>query len=132
MKRRDRIIYYDCTNYFFEIEDNDRNMVDTGTGEFVPGLRKRGKSKENRPNPIVQMGMFMDMDGIPLAFVIFGGNESEQTTLKPLEEILDRRFGLTDFVVSTDAGLGVRGQPPLQPRAGGGAGRLLRLRNLTR
>ncbi len=105
-ERRDRIIYYDCTNYYFEIEDNDRDMVDKQTGEFIEGLRKRGKSKENRPNPIVQMGMFMDMDGIPLAFVVFPGNSSEQTSLQPLEETLHRRFGMTDFVVSTDAGLG--------------------------
>lgn len=105
-KRRDRVIYYDCTNYFFEIEENDRDVVVEETGEFIPGLRKRGKSKENRPNPIVQMGMFMDMDGIPLAFVIFPGNESEQTTLQPLEEVLNSKFGMTDYVVSTDCGLG--------------------------
>ena len=105
-ERRDRIIYYDCTNYYFEIEDNDRDMFDKETGEFIEGLRKRGKSKENRPNPIVQMGMFMDMDGIPLAFVVFPGNSSEQTSLQPLEETLHRRFGMTDFIVSTDAGFG--------------------------
>ena len=106
IERRERVIYYDCTNYFFEIEENDRDMVDEDTGEFIPGLRKRGKSKENRPNPIVQMGMFMDMDGIPLAFVVFPGNESEQTTLQPLEEVLNRKFGMTDYIVSTDCGLG--------------------------
>lgn len=106
IERRERVIYYDCTNYFFEIEENDKDMVDVDTGEFIPGLRKRGKSKENRTSPIVQMGMFMDMDGIPLAFVIFPGNESEQTTLQPLEEVLNRKFGMTDYVVSTDCGLG--------------------------
>lgn len=106
IERRDKVIYYDCTNYYFEIEDNDRDYIDKETGEFIAGLRKRGKSKENRPNPIVQMGMFMDADGIPLAFVVFPGNESEQTSLKPLEQILDRKFGMTDFIVSTDAGLG--------------------------
>lgn len=105
IERRERVIYYDCTNYFFEIEDNDKDIIDEETGEFIPGLRKKGKSKENRPNPIVQMGMFMDMDGIPLAFVIFPGNESEQTTLQPLEEKLNRKFGMTDYVVSTDCGL---------------------------
>lgn len=105
-ERRDRVIYYDCTNYYFEIEDNDSDRIDKETGEFIEGLRKRGKSKENRPNPIVQMGMFMDMDGIPLAFVIFPGNGSEQTSLQPLEKILHQIFGLTEFVVSTDAGLG--------------------------
>lgn len=106
IERRERVIYYDCTNYFFEIEENDRDMVDMDTGEFIPGLRKKGKSKENRPNPIVRMGMFMDMDGIPLAFVVFPGNKSEQTTLQPLEEVLNRKFGMTDYVVSTDCGLG--------------------------
>ena len=103
--RRERVIYYDCTNYFFEIEDNDPDIVMEETGEFVAGLRKRGKSKEHRPNPIVQMGMFMDGDGIPLAFIIFPGNESEQVWLQPLERVLDRKFDLTDFVVSTDCGL---------------------------
>ena len=106
MERRTRVIYYDCSNYYFEIEDNDKDYVDTMTGEVIPGLRKRGKSKEHRPNPIVQMGLFMDMDGIPLAFVIFPGNESEQTSLQPLERVLDSKFGLTDFIVSTDSGLG--------------------------
>lgn len=105
LPRRDKVVFYDCTNYYFEIEDNDPDMVDTETGEFVEGLRKYGKSKEHRPNPIVQMGMFMDYDGIPLAFKIFPGNESEQKSLQPLEEVLNQRFGMTDYVVSTDAGL---------------------------
>lgn len=105
MPRRDKVVFYDCTNYYFEIEDDDKDVIDEGTGEFIPGLRKYGKSKEHRPNPIVQMGMFMDYDGIPLAFKIFPGNESEQKSLQPLEEVLNRRFGMTDYVVSTDAGL---------------------------
>ena len=71
-KRNDAILYYDCTNYFFEIEQED-------------GDRKYGKGKEHRPNPIIQMGMFMDGDGIPLAFSLFPGNANEQTSLKPLE-----------------------------------------------
>ncbi len=103
--RRDKVIFYDCTNYYFEIEDNDEDVIDERTGEIVSGLRKHGKSKEHRPNPIVQMGMFMDYDGIPLAFRIFPGNESEQQSLRPLEEVLNHRFGMTDYVVSTDAGL---------------------------
>lgn len=93
LKRRTDVIFYDCTNYYFEIEDEDE-------------LRRRGKSKEGRPNPIVQMGLFMDYDGIPLAFVVFPGNESEQLTLQPLEERLAEEFDMTDFVISTDAGLG--------------------------
>jgi hypothetical protein len=103
--RRDKMLFYDCTNYYFEIEDNDKDIIDKNTGEVTLGLRKRGKSKEHRPNPIVQMGMFMDYDGIPLAFKIFPGNESEQTSLQPLEETLNHRFGMTDYIVSTDAGI---------------------------
>lgn len=105
MERNTRVIYYDCTNYYFEIEDNDRDYVDTETGETVPGLRKRGKSKEHRPNPIVQMGLLMDGDGIPLSFIIFPGNESEQPSLKLIEEMVADKFGLNEFVISTDAGL---------------------------
>lgn len=103
--RREKVLYYDCTNYFFETEDNDADSVDEDSGEVVAGLRKRGKSKENRTSPIVQMGMFMDADGIPLAFIIFPGNESEQVWLQPLEKILGGKFDITEFVVSTDSGL---------------------------
>ena len=105
LPRRDKVVFYDCTNYYFEIEDNDPDFIDKKTGEFTTGLRKCGKSKEHRPNPIVQMGMFMDYDGIPLAFKLFPGNESEQKSLQPLEEVLNHRFGMTDYIVSTDAGL---------------------------
>lgn len=92
--RKTSVIYYDCTNYFFEIEEPD-----------IDGDRKYGKSKENRPNPIVQMGLFMDGDGIPLAFEINPGNTNEQITLKPLEQKLLDDFGMSKFVVCTDAGL---------------------------
>lgn len=92
--RKDKIIYYDCTNFFFEIEQAD-----------VDGIRKYGVSKEHRPNPIVQMGLFMDADGIPLAFDINPGNTNEQITMKPLEKKLLHNFGLSKFVVCTDAGL---------------------------
>lgn len=106
MKRNTRVIFYDCTNYFFETEYNDKDYVDTGTGEVIIGLRKRGKSKEHRPNPIVQMGLLMDGDGIPLSFIIFPGNESEQPSLKKIEEMVANKFGLNEFIISTDAGLG--------------------------
>lgn len=106
MRRNTRVIYYDCTNYYFETEDNDRDYVDMETGEVIIGLRKRGKSKENRPNPIVQMGLLMDGDGIPLSFIIFPGNESEQPSLQRIEEMVARKFGLNEFIISTDAGLG--------------------------
>ena len=92
-KRNDRILYYDCTNYYFEIEQEK--------GE----LRRYGPSKEHRPNPIVEMGLFMDGDGIPLAFCIHSGNTNEQKTLRPLEEQIIDDFGHAKFVVCTDAGL---------------------------
>ena len=91
-KRNDKVLYYDCTNYFFEIEEES-------------GLRQYGKSKENRPNPIIQMGLFLDGDGIPLSFDIFAGNTNEQITLKPLEEKIIKDFHSSKFVVCTDAGL---------------------------
>ena len=91
-KRNTNILYYDCTNYFFEIEQES-------------GLRQYGPSKEHRPNPITQMGLFMDGDGIPLAFGITAGNTNEQVTLTPLEEKILEDFKLSKFIVCTDAGL---------------------------
>ena len=88
-----RILYYDCTNYYFEIEEES-------------GSKRYGKSKENRPNPVVTMGLFMDADGIPLAFDIFPGNQNEQTTLKPLESKILRDFNCSEFIFCSDAGLG--------------------------
>ena len=90
--RNNRVLYYDCTNFFFEIECED-------------DFRKYGKSKENRPNPIVQMGLFMDGDGIPLSCEITPGNTNEQTTLQPLEQKIIDDFELAEIVVCTDAGL---------------------------
>lgn len=91
-KRKTQVLYYDCTNYFFEIERES-------------GLKQYGISKEHRPNPIVQMGLFMDGDGIPLAFNINPGNKNEQLTMKPLEEKILKEFNLSKFIVCTDAGL---------------------------
>ena len=91
-KRNDKILYYDCTNYYFEIEQES-------------GSRKYGKSKEHRPNPIVQMGLFMDGDGIPLAFSMFPGNQNEQRSVKPLEQKVLREFGCQKFIYCSDAGL---------------------------
>ena len=91
-KRNTGILYYDCTNYFFEIEQEE-------------GLKQYGASKEHRPNPIIQMGLFMDGDGIPLAFCLNSGNTNEQITLKPLEQKILSDFKLSKFVVCTDAGL---------------------------
>ena len=92
-QRNDKILYYDCTNYYFEIEQED-------------GSKKYGKGKEHRPNPIIQMGLFMDGDGIPLAFSLFPGNANEQTSLKPLEKKVLGDFGCQKFIYCSDAGLG--------------------------
>ena len=90
--RNKEVLFYDCTNYFFEIEE--------GRGDA-----QYGKSKEHRPTPIVQMGLFLDGDGFPLCFSMFPGNQNEQPTLKPLEKKILRDFNLSEFIVCTDAGL---------------------------
>ncbi|MDE5585447.1 MAG: hypothetical protein K2I92_03785 [Muribaculaceae bacterium] len=105
VSRDTRVIFYDCTNYYFEIEDNDPAGIDPRHPGRPEGIRRRGKSKEHRPNPIVQMGLLMDSDGIPLSFIIFAGNESEQPSLRKIEEMVAEKFGLNEFVISTDAGL---------------------------
>lgn len=90
--RKKEVLYYDCTNYYFEIEEED-------------SFRKYGVSKEHRPNPIVQMGLFMDAAGIPLSFSVFGGNENEQPSMTPLEQKIIKDFDASGFIVCTDAGL---------------------------
>lgn len=92
INRNKEVLYYDCTNYYFEVTDED-------------DFRKYGVSKEHRPNPIVQMGMFMDADGIPLAFSVFDGNQNEQISMSPLGKKIIKDFGNSDFIVCTDAGL---------------------------
>lgn len=93
MERNDHVLYYDCTNYYFEIEQED-------------GDKKYGKGKEHRPNPIIQMGLFTDGDGIPLAFSMFSGNQNEQKSLKPLEQKVIEEFGCKKFIFCSDSGLG--------------------------
>lgn len=105
VNRDTRVIYYDCTNYYFEIEDNDPVGENPRYPHRPEGIRRRGKSKEHRPNPIVQMGLLMDREGIPLSFVIFPGNESEQPSLQKIEEMIADKFNLNEFIISTDAGL---------------------------
>lgn len=92
IERNKEVLYYDCTNYYFEIEDED-------------DFRKYGVSKEHRPNPIVQMGLFMDFDGIPLAFSVFDGKQNEQPSMTPLEKKIIKDFDNSDFIVCTDSGL---------------------------
>jgi transposase len=104
-KRNAGILYYDCINYYFEIEQED-------------GDKQYGPSKENRPNPIVQMGLFMDGDGVPLAFSINKGNTNEQLTLQPLEKKILSDFKLSKFVVCTDAGLSSNGNKKFNDKDG--------------
>ena len=94
IKRNSKVIYYDCTNYFFEIDEED-------------DLRKYGISKEHKPNPIVGMGLFMDGDGLPLSCNIYPGNMNEQKTLIPEEaKIVDNfKMDSTKIILCTDAGL---------------------------
>ena len=91
-KRDTGVVYYDLTNYFFEWEEEG-------------GLVQYGHCKEGRPLPIVQMGLFTDHDGFPLAMCIDPGNKAESTTLKPMEDTLRDKFGLSKLVICTDGGL---------------------------
>lgn len=106
VKRNTSICYYDCSNFYFEIESPDLDYVDEVTGEVISGFRKYGMSKEHRPNPIVEMGLFMDSDGIPLSMCLVPGNQSEQTTAVPLEKELSHMLKGKSFIYCADAGLG--------------------------
>lgn len=100
-KRNTRVLYYDCTNYYFEIEQER-------------GDAKYGKNKENRPNPIVGMGLFMDADGFPLSFDLFPGNQNEQLTLKGHEHKVINDFECSQFVYCSDSGLGSKEKPSFE------------------
>ena len=106
VKRDTSVCFYDCSNYYFEIESDDDDYADEVTGETIKGLRKYGPSKEHRPNPIVEMGLFMDKDGIPLSMCITSGSDNEQTTAVPLEKQLTKMFKGKKFIYCADAGLG--------------------------
>lgn len=106
VKRDTSVCFYDCSNYYFEVETDDEDYVDAVTGETIKGLRKYGPCKEHRPNPIVEMGLFMDRDGIPLSMCITSGSDNEQTTAIPLEKKLTKMFKGKKFIYCADAGLG--------------------------
>ena len=104
--RNTDVTYYDCTNYYFEINANDKDIIDEDTGEILQvGLRKKGPSKENRKSPIVQMGLLMDADGLPMAYHLFPGNESEKTSLNPILGKTKRTFELDKVIIVADRGL---------------------------
>lgn len=106
VKRDTSVCFYDCTNYYFEIETDDDDYIDEVTGEAVKGLRKYGPSKQHQPAPLVEMGLFMDADGIPLSMCITSGSDNEQTTAIPLEKKLVKMFKGKKFIYCADAGLG--------------------------
>ena len=98
-------VYYDCTNYYFEISYNDEDLVDEFGNVLEKGYRKKGPSKEHRPEPIIQMGLLMDKNGIPLSYNLFPGNESEKTTLRPALKETKRNFGIQRVITVADRGL---------------------------
>ena len=106
IKRDSSVLYYDCTNFYFECEQADEDIVDEVTGEIINGLRKYGVSKEHRPNPIVEMGLFMDSRGIPISMCLHSGNTSEQLTAVPLEKEVIKMLDNAEFIYCADAGLG--------------------------
>ena len=106
VKRDTSVMYYDCTNYFFETEKPDEEIVDEVTGEIILGLRQFGISKENKTSPIVEMGLIMDSRGIPISMCIHPGNANEQLTAVPLEKEVIRMTGNKKFIYCADAGLG--------------------------
>lgn len=106
VKRDTSVMYYDCTNYFFETEKPDEEIVDEVTGEIILGLRQFGISKENKTSPIVEMGLIMDSRGIPISMCIHLGNTNEQLTAVPLEKEVIRMTGNKKFIYCADAGLG--------------------------
>lgn len=106
VKRDTSVCYYDCTNYYFEIESPDEQYFDDVTGEYLYGLRQYGPSKEHRPNPIVEMGLFMDKDGIPITMGLFPGNMNEQKTVANLETKMIKSLNNKKLIYCGDAGLG--------------------------
>ena len=106
VKRNTSVCYFDCTNYFFECEHEDDLYVDPVTGEVMPGLRKYGPGKEHRPTPIVQMGLFMDGNGIPISMCINPGSQNEQLCAVPLERKIIEMFGTDKLIYCADGGLG--------------------------
>ena len=106
IKRDTSVLYYDCTNFYFESEQPDEDIVVDVTGEIIKGMRQYGISKEHRPNPIVEMGLFMDANGIPITMCLHPGNTSEQLTAIPLEKDILKMLPGAQFIYCADAGLG--------------------------
>lgn len=104
--RTGTLVFYDVTNYYFETDLDDEPLE--MDGESIPAFRKRGPSKEKRPNPIVQMGLFMDTNGIPIAYRLFPGNCVDVKTYLPAVEQIKKQFGIERIVVVADKGMNSR------------------------
>lgn len=104
--RQTSVCYFDCTNFYFETETEDEDVIDEVTGETLKGFRKYGPSKEHRPNPLVQMGLFMDGNGIPISMCLNSGSDNEQKCAVPLEKKITKMFKGKPFIYCADAGLG--------------------------
>lgn len=104
--RNTSVCYFDCTNYYFETECDDEDYIDEVTGEIIKGLRKYGPSKDHKPNPLVEMGLFMDAQGIPISMCINSGSDNEQICAIPVEKKLIKMFDGKRFIYCADAGLG--------------------------
>lgn len=105
VERDTSVMYYDCTNFYSETESVDEDYTDPVTGEVIEGLRQYGVSKENRPNPIVEMGLFIDSRGIPVSMCIHPGNKSEQLTAVPLEKEIIKMTDGKKFIYCSDSGI---------------------------
>ncbi len=106
VKRDTSVLYYDCTNFYFECEQEDETVIDEVTGEIMEGFRRYGYSKEHRPNPIIEMGLFVDRRGIPISMCLHPGNTNEQTTAIPQEREITKMLKGAKFIYCADAGLG--------------------------
>lgn len=106
VNRDTSVCYFDCTNFYFEVESPDDDYIDPVTGEFIKGFRKYGMSKQHQPTPLVEMGLFMDSQGIPISMCITSGSDNEQTLAIPLEKKMSRMFKGRKFIYCADAGLG--------------------------
>ena len=104
-KRDTTKTYYDCTNYYFEIEYNDEDIFDDKGNLIKKGYRKRGPEKNHRPDPIIEMGLLMDSTGLPIAYNLFPGNESEKLSLVPEIDRLKNKFKFKRTIVVADRGL---------------------------
>ena len=108
--RKSGVVFYDCTNYYFEIEQEDEDLPPGDHDSFEEmeekkGLRKYAKSKQHQPAPVVQVGLLMDLTGLPIAIIVTSGSRNEQMTMVPIEKKILQGYGIQDFIICTDSGL---------------------------